>query len=237
MSIETLKTEIAREFGTPAVVIDLDRVEANIARVQQLCDAARRRQPAAHQDAQEPGAGQDAGRGRRQGHHLPEARRGRGDGRGRPRRHPHQLQPAGRGEDRPPGPAAEARADRRRRRQPDDHRGPAEGRRDRRAPARRRHRVRHGPQARRRRDGQGGGRAGWAHQGEPGLRFDGFLFYPTETSWPQTQRFFDEAPKGVRALGLEARIVSTGGTPNLPNSASSRAPPSTAPAPTSSTTA
>jgi len=40
MSIETLKTEIAREFGTPAVVIDLDRVERNIARVQGLCDKA-----------------------------------------------------------------------------------------------------------------------------------------------------------------------------------------------------
>jgi D-serine deaminase-like pyridoxal phosphate-dependent protein len=50
-----------------------------------------------------------------------------------------------------------------------------------------------------------------------GLRFDGFLFYPTEQSWPQTQRFFDEARKGVRALGLEPRMVSTGGTPNLGN--------------------
>jgi D-serine deaminase-like pyridoxal phosphate-dependent protein len=39
MSSEALKTQVAREFGTPAVVIDLDRVEANIARVQQLCDA------------------------------------------------------------------------------------------------------------------------------------------------------------------------------------------------------
>jgi D-serine deaminase-like pyridoxal phosphate-dependent protein len=50
-----------------------------------------------------------------------------------------------------------------------------------------------------------------------GLRFDGFLFYPTEQSWPQTQRFFDEARKGVRALDLEPRMVSTGGTPNLGN--------------------
>src|SRR5262245_37724308 len=39
MSSEALKTQVAREFGTPAVVIDLDRVEANIARVQRLCDA------------------------------------------------------------------------------------------------------------------------------------------------------------------------------------------------------
>jgi D-serine deaminase-like pyridoxal phosphate-dependent protein len=50
-----------------------------------------------------------------------------------------------------------------------------------------------------------------------GLRFEGFLFYPTEQSWPQTQRFYDEALRGVRALGLEPRMVSTGGTPNLPN--------------------
>src|SRR5689334_1008302 len=40
MSIEVLKRQVADEFGTPAVVIDLDRVENNIARVQQLCDAA-----------------------------------------------------------------------------------------------------------------------------------------------------------------------------------------------------
>ena len=51
----------------------------------------------------------------------------------------------------------------------------------------------------------------------PGLRFAGFLFYPTEPSWPQTQRFFDEALAGVRDAGLEPRIVSTGGTPNLRN--------------------
>jgi len=52
---------------------------------------------------------------------------------------------------------------------------------------------------------------------EPRLKFEGFLFYPTEKSWPETQRFFGEALRGVRALGLEPRIVSTGGTPNLPN--------------------
>ncbi|MGE0852299.1 MAG: D-TA family PLP-dependent enzyme [Hyphomicrobiaceae bacterium] len=51
----------------------------------------------------------------------------------------------------------------------------------------------------------------------PGLSFEGFLFYPTETSWPETQRFHDQAMQGVRALGLEPRIVSTGGTPNLVN--------------------
>ncbi len=40
MSIQALKEEVARQFGTPAVVIDLDVVERNIARVQALCDAA-----------------------------------------------------------------------------------------------------------------------------------------------------------------------------------------------------
>jgi D-serine deaminase-like pyridoxal phosphate-dependent protein len=51
----------------------------------------------------------------------------------------------------------------------------------------------------------------------PDLRFDGFLYYPPERSWPETQKFHEEALAGVRALGLEPRIVSTGGTPNLEN--------------------
>ncbi len=37
---DALKKEIIKRFGTPCVVIDLDVVEANIARAQQLCDAA-----------------------------------------------------------------------------------------------------------------------------------------------------------------------------------------------------
>ena len=40
MSIDNLKAEIAREFGTPALVIDLDVVEHNIAKAQAFCDAA-----------------------------------------------------------------------------------------------------------------------------------------------------------------------------------------------------
>lgn len=39
MSIGNLKNIVAREFGTPAVVVDLDIVERNIARVQAMCDA------------------------------------------------------------------------------------------------------------------------------------------------------------------------------------------------------
>jgi D-serine deaminase-like pyridoxal phosphate-dependent protein len=51
----------------------------------------------------------------------------------------------------------------------------------------------------------------------PGLRFAGFMLYPTETGWAEAQRFYDEALAGVRAAGLEPTIVSTGGTPNLKN--------------------
>ncbi len=50
-----------------------------------------------------------------------------------------------------------------------------------------------------------------------GLLFRGLLFYPTETSWPETQKFFDAVSAGLRALGLEAALVSTGGSPNLVN--------------------
>src|SRR5690349_9467241 len=35
-----LAAKIAREYGTPCAVIDMDRVERNIARVQAICDAA-----------------------------------------------------------------------------------------------------------------------------------------------------------------------------------------------------
>ncbi len=35
-----LAAKIAREYGTPALVIDMDRVERNIARIQAICDAA-----------------------------------------------------------------------------------------------------------------------------------------------------------------------------------------------------
>ena len=53
----------------------------------------------------------------------------------------------------------------------------------------------------------------------PGLDFAGFLMYPQETaaSWGATQRFLDTVLAGVRGDGIEARIISTGGTPNLAN--------------------
>ena len=51
----------------------------------------------------------------------------------------------------------------------------------------------------------------------PGLSFAGFMLYPTENGWADAQQFYDDAAAGVRAEGLEPRIVSTGGTPNLKN--------------------
>jgi D-serine deaminase-like pyridoxal phosphate-dependent protein len=51
----------------------------------------------------------------------------------------------------------------------------------------------------------------------PGLAFSGFLMYPPVTAAAETQVFLDEALAGVRAAGLAPRIVSSGGTPNLIN--------------------
>jgi len=47
------------------------------------------------------------------------------------------------------------------------------------------------------------------------LDFAGFLLYPPENGVAPTQSFLDEASAGAHALGLSPRIVSTGGTPNL----------------------
>ena len=53
--------------------------------------------------------------------------------------------------------------------------------------------------------------------GRPGLAFAGFLLYPPNGDTARTQAFLDEAMAGIRAHGLEARIVSGGGTPNMPH--------------------
>jgi len=50
-----------------------------------------------------------------------------------------------------------------------------------------------------------------------GLTFAGFLLYPPETAIPQTQVFLDDALAGVRAHGLTATMISSGGTPNIAN--------------------
>ena len=56
-----------------------------------------------------------------------------------------------------------------------------------------------------------------AIKASPHLNFAGLLYYPTETSWPQTQTFHDAVMDGLGSLGLTPGIVSTGGTPNLAN--------------------
>jgi D-serine deaminase-like pyridoxal phosphate-dependent protein len=51
----------------------------------------------------------------------------------------------------------------------------------------------------------------------PGLRFAGFLMYPPVDRVEETRRFLEEALAGVREAGLDPHIVSTGGTPFLKN--------------------
>ncbi len=51
----------------------------------------------------------------------------------------------------------------------------------------------------------------------PGLVFAGFLLYPPETAVAETQRFLDQALAGLRESGMAPRIISSGGTPNLVN--------------------
>jgi D-serine deaminase-like pyridoxal phosphate-dependent protein len=51
----------------------------------------------------------------------------------------------------------------------------------------------------------------------PGLSFGGLMFYPPETAMVETQAFLDEAVAGLRAHGLESATISSGGTPNIAN--------------------
>ncbi|MEM0908409.1 MAG: alanine racemase, partial [Pseudomonadota bacterium] len=53
-----------------------------------------------------------------------------------------------------------------------------------------------------------------AHE-NPHLQFRGLLLYPTGEDWPRDQRFLDDTKAGLRDAGLSPDIVSTGGTPNL----------------------
>ncbi|HWW46679.1 MAG TPA: D-TA family PLP-dependent enzyme [Xanthobacteraceae bacterium] len=49
-----------------------------------------------------------------------------------------------------------------------------------------------------------------------GLSFAGLMLYPTEQGWPLAQKFFDAALAGLRDAGIgDPKIVSTGGSPNL----------------------
>ncbi|GJD97996.1 D-TA family PLP-dependent enzyme [Methylobacterium iners] len=48
-----------------------------------------------------------------------------------------------------------------------------------------------------------------------GLTFAGLLFYPPPDGWERTQRFLDTVSSGLHEAGLTLSIVSTGGSPNL----------------------
>ena len=50
-----------------------------------------------------------------------------------------------------------------------------------------------------------------------GLRFAGLMLYAPEDKVAETQAFFDEASAGIAAAGLDLAMVTNGGTPNLAN--------------------
>ena len=58
----------------------------------------------------------------------------------------------------------------------------------------------------------GGRRPGEAHRPPPGLRFAGWMTYPTT---PETVPFFEEASRLIEAGGLTAAVRSGGGTPHM----------------------
>jgi D-serine deaminase-like pyridoxal phosphate-dependent protein len=51
----------------------------------------------------------------------------------------------------------------------------------------------------------------------PGLMFKGLMLYPPEDGWKASQRFLDETLAGLRQADLPVEIISTGGSPNLPH--------------------
>jgi D-serine deaminase-like pyridoxal phosphate-dependent protein len=217
MSIEDLKAKVAREFGTPAVVVDLDVVERNIARVQGLCDAAgvaHRPHIKTHKSPVIASMQRDAGAHgitcQKIGEAEVMAEAGHDDiliaynilGEEKLGRLGRLLSRAKMtvAADNPtvvaglPGAATIAGRDLRVVVECDTGRK----------------------------------RAGVETVAEavalakdiasrPGLSFAGFMLYPPENAMNETQAFLDEAVAGVRALGLEPQIVSSGGTPNLLN--------------------
>jgi len=217
MSIQALKEEVARRFGTPAVVIDLDVVERNIARVQALCDAAgvaNRPHIKTHKSPVIAAMQRDAGaRGitcQKIGEAEVMAEAGHDDilisynilGEEKLNRLGRLLAVA----------KVTVAAD-----------NPVV--------------VAGLPQAAAiaGRDldvvvecDTGRKRAGVETVAEavalakdiasrPGLSFAGFMLYPPEDAMAETQAFLNAAVAGVRELGLEPRVVSSGGTPNLLN--------------------
>jgi D-serine deaminase-like pyridoxal phosphate-dependent protein len=217
MNIQALKDDVARQFGTPAVVIDLDVVERNIARVQALCDAAgiaNRPHIKTHKSPVIAAMQRDAGaRGitcQKLGEAEVMAESGHDDiliaynilgeeklGRlGRLRSRAKVTVAA----DSPVVVAGLPQAAAIASRDLDVVVECDTGRK----------------------------RAGVETVAEavalardiaarPGLSFAGFMLYPPENAMAETQAFLDAATAGVQEIGLEPRIVSSGGTPNLVN--------------------
>ena len=217
MSIEALKDEVARQFGTPAVVIDLDVVERNIARVQALCEAAgiaNRPHIKTHKSPVIAAMQRDAGaRGitcQKLGEAEIMAESGQDDiliaynllgeeklsRLGRLLSHTKVTVAA----DNPVVVAGLPQAAAIAGRDLDVVVECDTGRK----------------------------RAGVETVAEavalardiasrPGLSFAGFMLYPPENAVAETQAFLDAANVGIREFGLAPRIVSTGGTPNLVN--------------------
>ena len=217
MTIESLKAEIARQFGTPAVVIDLDIVERNIARLQSLCDAAgiaNRPHVKTHKSTVLAAMQKEAGAMGITCQKLGEAEVMADGGQddilisynilGE-----EKLGRLGR------------LAGRIKMTVSADNPVVVEGL------------PQAGEIAGRSLDvlvecDTGRKRAGVETPGEaialakqiaatPHLRFAGFLIYPPETGFPETRAFLDKALAGIREVGLDAAVISSGGTPNLPH--------------------
>lgn len=217
MSIDSLKTEIARTFGTPAVVVDLDVVERNIGRVQALCDDAglvNRPHIKTHKNPMLARMQIDAGAGGVTCQKLGEAEvmaaAGVEDivvsynliGAARSGRLQAFLERRAitACADNPVTLAAYAEA------------GAAAGRVvD----------VMVECDTGRKRAGVETAREAIqlaeAINADPWLSFRGWLFYPTEDGWDAAQTFLNEANAGIGEFGLRPDVVSTGGTPNLRN--------------------
>ncbi len=215
MSAETLKSEIVRRYGTPAVVIDLDIVERNIARAQALCDAAGvafRPHIKTHKSPALAAMQRDAGAAGVTCQKLGEAEVMADGGLdeiliaynilgeeklgrlGRLLARAHVAVVA-------------------------DNPVTIEGLPEAAAIAGRALDVLVECDTGRKRAGveTPGEAIELARQiaAAPGLSFAGFMFYPPDKAMATSQAFLDDAIAGVRALGLDPRIVSSGGTPNL----------------------
>ncbi len=211
-----LAETIAREYGTPAVVIDMDKVEANIARVQAQCDAqglANRPHIKTHKSPElaklQVAAGAKGITCQKIGEAEVMAAAGLDDilisynllGEEKMNRLGRLLETV----------SVTVAADnatvvgdlpKARRWRGVRSASSSNATRAASAPASRRRRSHRARQARRR---------------LPGLTFRGFMMYPTEDGWPEAQKFLDTALAGIRLEGLDAEIISTGGSPNMKN--------------------